>query len=202
MLCAAHLGIKTGFMFLCPCFSQNHYFCRQDESYTKNNIIHSSCSKLSSRRRCGDISGFRAFFAGSLYLLGRRTAGIERVGKEMEIMEDIAVDLYRQIGGAVESKRHDIATHRRRYFTGKSGQTVYIDGGARVYGMLVADSVRDVRFYGRGEVHPRGRGEGIYIKRSRNVDVNGLIVTQIPVGGCDSVNITNVKSISYYGWPK
>ncbi len=82
----------------------------------------------------------------------------------------------------------------------KSGQTVYIDGGARVYGMLVADSVRDVRFYGRGEVHPRGRGEGIYIKRSRNVDVNGLIVTQIPVGGCDSVNITNVKSISYYGW--
>ncbi len=82
----------------------------------------------------------------------------------------------------------------------KSGQTVYIDGGARVYGMLVADSVRDVRFYGRGEVHPRGRGEGIYIKRSRNVDVNGLIVTQIPVGGCDSVSITNVKSISYYGW--
>ena len=74
----------------------------------------------------------------------------------------------------------------------KSGQTVYIDGGARVYGMLVADSVRDVRFYGRGEVHPRGRGEGIYIKRSRNVDVNGLIVTQIPVGGCDSLNINNV----------
>jgi len=82
----------------------------------------------------------------------------------------------------------------------KSGQTVYIDGGARVYGMLVADSVNDVSFYGRGEVHPRGRGEGIYIKRSRNIDVNGPIVTQIPVGGSDSVSITNVKSISYYGW--
>lgn len=82
----------------------------------------------------------------------------------------------------------------------ESGQTVYIDGGARVFGQLIADRVSDVRFYGRGEVHPSGRGEGIYIKRSRNVDVDGVIVTQIPVGGCDSVNITNVKSISYYGW--
>ncbi len=82
----------------------------------------------------------------------------------------------------------------------ESGQKVYIDGGARVYGQLIADGVRNVGFYGRGEVHPRGRGEGIYIKRSRNIDVNGPIVTQIPVGASDSVNITNVKSISYYGW--
>lgn len=82
----------------------------------------------------------------------------------------------------------------------KSGQTVYIDGGARVYGMLLADSVSDVRFYGRGEVHPKGRGEGIYIQRSRNIDINGPIVTQVPVGASDSVSITNVKSISYYGW--
>lgn len=82
----------------------------------------------------------------------------------------------------------------------ESGQTVYIDGGARVFGQLIADRVSDVRFYGRGEVHPSGRGEGIYIKRSRNIDADGVIVTQIPVGGSDSVNISNVKSISYYGW--
>lgn len=81
-----------------------------------------------------------------------------------------------------------------------SGMTVYIDGGARVVGQLVADSVRDVRFYGRGEVHPRGRGEGIYIKRSKCIDADGIIVTQIPVGASDSVSISNVKSISYYGW--
>ena len=81
-----------------------------------------------------------------------------------------------------------------------SGSTVYIDGGARVYGQLVADSASDIRFYGRGEVHPRGRGEGIYIKRSKNIEAEGIIVTQIPVGGSDSVAITNVKSISYYGW--
>ncbi len=82
----------------------------------------------------------------------------------------------------------------------ESGQTVYIDGGARVYGQLIADGVEDVRFYGRGEVHPKGRGEGIYIKNSRNVVADGVVVSQIPVGGSDGVDITNVKSISYYGW--
>lgn len=82
----------------------------------------------------------------------------------------------------------------------QSGQTVYIDGGARVYGRLIADGVRDVRVYGRGEVHPKGRGEGISIRYSKKIDVNGPVVTQVPVGGSDSINITNVKSISYYGW--
>ncbi len=81
-----------------------------------------------------------------------------------------------------------------------SGTTVFVDGGARVYGQLIADGVRDVKFYGRGEIHPAGRGEGIYIKRSRNIEADGVIVTQIPVGGSDSVRINNVKSISYYGW--
>lgn len=81
-----------------------------------------------------------------------------------------------------------------------SGTTVYIDGGARVYGRLIAEGVHDVKFYGRGEVHPRGRGEGVAIRRSRNIEADGIIVTQIPVGGSDSVSINNVKSISYYGW--
>lgn len=81
-----------------------------------------------------------------------------------------------------------------------SGTTVYVDGGARVVGQLRADSVSDVRFYGRGMVFPEGRGEGIYIANSRNVKADGLIVTQIPVGGSDSVAITNVKSLTSYGW--
>lgn len=81
-----------------------------------------------------------------------------------------------------------------------SGTTVYIDGGARVYGRLIAEGVHDVKFYGRGEVHPRGRGEGVAIRRSRNIEADGIIVTQIPVGGSDSVSINNVKTISYYGW--
>lgn len=81
-----------------------------------------------------------------------------------------------------------------------SGTTVYVDGGARVMGSLIADGVSDVNFFGRGEVHPEGRGEGVYIKNSRRVKADGIIVTQIPVGGSDSVSVTNVKSISSYGW--
>ena len=81
-----------------------------------------------------------------------------------------------------------------------AGSTIYVDGGARVFGQLRADSVSDVRFYGRGIVHPKGRGEGIYISRSKNIEAEGLIVTQIPVGGSDSINITNVKALSSYGW--
>lgn len=81
-----------------------------------------------------------------------------------------------------------------------SGTTVYIDGGARVVGQLRADSVENVRFFGRGIVHPEDRGEGIYISNSRNVEAEGVILTQIPVGGSDSVRIANVKSISSYGW--
>lgn len=81
-----------------------------------------------------------------------------------------------------------------------SGTTVYVDGGARVYGSFKTEGANDIRFFGRGEIHPRGRGEGIYIKRSRNIEADGVIVTQIPVGGSDSVSINNVKSISYYGW--
>ena len=81
-----------------------------------------------------------------------------------------------------------------------SGTTVYVDGGARVAGSLIADGVRDIKFCGRGEIHPEKRGEGIYIKRSKCVSADGVIVTQLPVGQSDSVSVTNVKSISYYGW--
>lgn len=81
-----------------------------------------------------------------------------------------------------------------------SNQTVYVDGGARVYGTLIADSVNNVKIYGRGEIHPSGRGEGIYLKHSTNIEVDGVIVTQAPVGNCDTVLMTNVKTISYYGW--
>lgn len=81
-----------------------------------------------------------------------------------------------------------------------SNTTVYIDGGARIVGQLVADSVENVKFFGRGIIYPEGRGEGIYIKNSRNIEAEGVIVTQIPVGGCDGVHIENVKSLSSYGW--
>lgn len=81
-----------------------------------------------------------------------------------------------------------------------SGTTVYVDGGARVLGTLLADSVSDVTFCGRGEIHPAGRGAGIEVRNSRRIKADGVVVTQLPVGGSDSVSVSNVKAISYYGW--
>lgn len=81
-----------------------------------------------------------------------------------------------------------------------SGKTVYVAGGAIVRGCLKVNNARDVKIFGRGIVHPEGRGEGIRTANSRNVLVEGLITTQCPTGGSDSVTIRNVKAISSYGW--
>lgn len=81
-----------------------------------------------------------------------------------------------------------------------SGKTVYVAGGAIVRGCIRAVNARDVKILGRGEVHPEGRGAGISIINSRNIYVEGLITTQCPTGGSDSVTIRNVKAISSYGW--
>ncbi len=81
-----------------------------------------------------------------------------------------------------------------------SGKTVYIAGGAVVKGCIRAVNAHDVKIVGRGKVHPEGRGAGISIINSKNVYVEGLITTQCPTGGSDSVTIRNVKAISSYGW--
>ncbi len=81
-----------------------------------------------------------------------------------------------------------------------SGQTVHIAGGAVVFGTIAAIDVENVRIVGRGRVHPEGRGAGVVIKRSRNVEVEGIISTQVPTGESDGVVIRNVKVISSYGW--
>lgn len=81
-----------------------------------------------------------------------------------------------------------------------SGKTVYVAGGAIVRGCIRAKNAENIRILGRGEVHPAGRGEGISISNSKNVLVEGLITTQCPTGGSDSITIRNVKAISSYGW--
>ena len=80
-----------------------------------------------------------------------------------------------------------------------SGSTLYLSGGAVLMGQILIDKVRDVKILGRGMVD-RSVKEGIRIANSQNVYVEGLICTQVPTGGSDSVTIRNVKSISYYGW--
>ncbi len=81
-----------------------------------------------------------------------------------------------------------------------SGQTVYLSGGAYVKGWMSVWQANGVRVVGHGMLNPERQHEGLMIRYSRNVTVNGLLTTQIPVGGSDSVHIENAKVISWYGW--
>lgn len=81
-----------------------------------------------------------------------------------------------------------------------SGKTVYVAGGAIVRGTIRVKNAHDVKVLGRGYVGPVGRGYGVSIENSRNVEVEGVVLTQCPTGGSDGVTIRNVKSISWYGW--
>lgn len=81
-----------------------------------------------------------------------------------------------------------------------SGQIVYVAGGAIVRGTIRVKNAHDVKVLGRGYIAPVGRGYGVSIENSKNVEVEGVVVTQCPTGGSDGVTIRNVKSISWYGW--
>lgn len=80
-----------------------------------------------------------------------------------------------------------------------SGKSVYLAGGAVVRGHFMVDSVRDVKITGRGIIDFPGQ-EGVKISYSKNVLLEGIILTQCPVGSSDSVIVRNVKSISSYKW--
>lgn len=84
-----------------------------------------------------------------------------------------------------------------------SNTKVYVDGGAFVNGKFIVENVENVKIQGRGEIRPDIQKDGnasIYVNNSKNVEADGVIVSQMPVGGSDSVKISNVKSISHYGW--
>ena len=80
-----------------------------------------------------------------------------------------------------------------------SGKTVYVAGGALVKGCIQVVNAQNVKILGRGIVIPERRA-GLRIVNSKNVLVEGVITTQCPTGGSDSITIRNVKSISSYGW--
>ncbi len=81
-----------------------------------------------------------------------------------------------------------------------SGTTVYIAGGAVVRGWLSTYRNRDIKILGRGIIMPDNNQAGLQVRYSRNVVVDGIITTQMPVGGSDSVCISNCKVLSWYGW--
>ena len=80
-----------------------------------------------------------------------------------------------------------------------SGKTVYIAGGALVKGCIQVVNAQNVKILGRGIIIPE-RWAGLRIVKYKNVLVEGVITTQCPTGGSDSITIRNVKSISSYGW--
>lgn len=80
-----------------------------------------------------------------------------------------------------------------------SGKTVYVDGGAFIKGTIKVEGAEGVRVYGHGLLRPE-RGAGVLVSRSRDVVVEGVIVTQCPVCESDGVKVIDVKSITNYGW--
>lgn len=80
-----------------------------------------------------------------------------------------------------------------------SGKTVFIDQGAVIKGRLCVYGAENVRVMGHGIVMPKSY-EGIMVRYSRNVLVDGPLTTQIPVGGSDGVTVRNCKVMSWYGW--
>lgn len=82
----------------------------------------------------------------------------------------------------------------------KTGETLFIDGGAYIKGFVSTYGSDNVRIVGHGIVNPERQQAGIMVRYSKNVTVDGPVTTQLPVGGSDSVSVSNAKCISWYGW--
>lgn len=80
-----------------------------------------------------------------------------------------------------------------------SGKTVYIDNGAFIKGWFSTYRSNNIRILGHGIVMP-GRHEGIMVKYSKNVLIDGPLTTQLPIGSSDSITVRNAKVMSWYGW--
>ena len=82
----------------------------------------------------------------------------------------------------------------------KTGETLFIDGGAYIKGYVSTYGSDNVRIVGHGIVNPERQQAGIMVRYSKNVTVDGPVTTQLPVGGSDGVSVSNAKCISWYGW--
>lgn len=111
-----------------------------------------------------------------------------------------------EVAKAYKVKKRDVIFFASGYhelkdsLAAKSGQVVYLAAGAYVKGWLSAYKAHDVSIIGNGIVNPEHQHEGILVRYSKNVTVDGPLTTQIPIGGSDSVSVRNAKVISWYGW--
>ncbi|UQZ35536.1 hypothetical protein C2I18_19620 [Paenibacillus sp. PK3_47] len=88
--------------------------------------------------------------------------------------------------------------------------SVFIPGGAVVYGGLVCSGVHDVTVTGRGILYMSDFAKTTYyrgfeIKYSRNIRVDGITVIDPPhytvlLGQSEQIRISNLKSFSTRGW--
>ncbi len=81
-----------------------------------------------------------------------------------------------------------------------SGQVLYVAGGAYIKGFVSVWQATGAKVVGHGMVNPERRQEGVMVRYSRDVAVDGIVTTQIPVGGSERVSVSNAKVISWYSW--
>jgi len=80
-----------------------------------------------------------------------------------------------------------------------SGQTLYLHKDAILKGFVCIDDASSVRVLVHGTIDP-GCHEGIMVRRSSDILVDGPFTTQIPVGESRRVTVRDTKVISYYPW--
>lgn len=90
-----------------------------------------------------------------------------------------------------------------------SGQTLYIDSGAVVYGTVRSYDTHDIAIAGRGILcgsyaphHLDTRRVMVDLARCRNVDISGIMLRDSPswtlcIQACENVHIDNVKQICW-----
>lgn len=93
-----------------------------------------------------------------------------------------------------------------------SGETVYIEGGAIVYGMISAENMSNIKISGRGilegscntELRKTRKKRFIELKDCNDIFIEGIILVNSPTWqvvpiNCENVSIRNIKIISNNG---
>lgn len=102
--------------------------------------------------------------------------------------------------------------HRPGIIEVKSGQTVYIEGGAVVEGIIHAENASGIKILGRGildgtannDIRGERRYTFVHLQNCSNVDIEGIVLEdshlwQIVPINCDNVTIRNVRVLSDNG---
>lgn len=128
----------------------------------------------------------------------------------LQLFANAATPIYKnaqQVAKAYGVKRKDVLFYGPGYYDlGQdsvrvgSGQVLYVAGGAYIKGYATVWQATGAKVIGHGIVTPERQHEGIMVRYSRDVLVDGPITTQIPVGGSERVSVRNAKVISWYGW--